>query len=133
MKLVPRVVPWDVVVPRSSSVVELIPPVVLSDVVVPRTSSVVELIFGVLVLCHQWLMAMGIVGGNGEQTKLEFSRAMDTTTHPSIWPVNEDPLVLEVLGKGIQSIIIGESAPEKVAAEVQKAKTRQMEKAKKQG
>lgn len=58
----------------------------------------------------------------------DFSRAMTNTTHPSIWPLNEDPVVMEAFDKGIQAIMIGESSPEKVAAEVQKVKVRQMKK-----
>lgn len=61
----------------------------------------------------------------------EFARAMDDTTHPSIWKYNEDPLVIETFDKGIQSIIIGESQPEDVAQEVQVVKEREMEKTKK--
>lgn len=58
----------------------------------------------------------------------DFSKSMDNTTHPSIWPVNEDSVVSEAFLKGIQAIIIGEATPEKVAADVQKVKERQMEK-----
>ncbi|MBF0486194.1 MAG: extracellular solute-binding protein [Candidatus Omnitrophica bacterium] len=58
----------------------------------------------------------------------DFSKAMDQTTHPSVWPVNEDALVTEAFDKGIQSIIIGEKTPEAVAGEVQKIKDREMKK-----
>ena len=57
----------------------------------------------------------------------QFARAMDFTTHPSIWPHNEFPLVIEAFDKGIQAIIIGEAEPEAIAAEVQKVKAREME------
>jgi raffinose/stachyose/melibiose transport system substrate-binding protein len=56
----------------------------------------------------------------------DFAKTMDKTTHPTIWPVNEDPQVVEVFNRGIQAIIIGESTPVKVAQDVQKAKERQM-------
>ena len=56
---------------------------------------------------------------------------MDNTTHPSIWKYNEDPIVIETFDKGIQSIIIGDKTPLEVAQEVQKIKTRQLQKAKK--
>jgi ABC-type glycerol-3-phosphate transport system substrate-binding protein len=59
-----------------------------------------------------------------------FAQAMGTSTHPKIWPVSEDPPVSEVFQRGIQSIIIGEKTPEKVAREVQALKVRQMEKMK---
>ena len=58
----------------------------------------------------------------------EFARAMDATTHPTIWPLNEEPLVVEAFDKGLQSILIGEKTPQQVAEEVQKIKTRQMAK-----
>ena len=61
----------------------------------------------------------------------DFAASMDSTTHPTIWPLNEDALVIEAFDKGLQSIIIGEKTPEQVAAEVQKVKTRQTEKQKK--
>lgn len=58
-----------------------------------------------------------------------FSKAMETSTHPKVWPVNEDPLVSEAFLKGIQAIIIGEKTPQAVARDVQLIKDRQMEKA----
>jgi ABC-type glycerol-3-phosphate transport system substrate-binding protein len=58
----------------------------------------------------------------------EFSKGMDQSTHPNIWPLNEDPLVSEAFDRGIQSIIIGEKTPQQVAQDVQKVKDRQMNK-----
>ncbi|HOD11977.1 MAG TPA: extracellular solute-binding protein [Candidatus Omnitrophota bacterium] len=57
---------------------------------------------------------------------LQFAKAMDITTHPSLWPYNESPLVTEAFCKGIQAIIIGEATPEKVATDVQRLKEREM-------
>ena len=56
----------------------------------------------------------------------EFSRGMDQSTHPNVWPLNEDPSVSETFDKGIQDIIIGDRTPEQVAQDVQKAKDQQM-------
>ena len=58
----------------------------------------------------------------------EFIKGMDQSTHPTIWPVNEDPIVIEVFDKGIQAIIIGEKTPQQVAQDVQVVKDRQMAK-----
>ncbi|HLD70216.1 MAG TPA: extracellular solute-binding protein [Candidatus Omnitrophota bacterium] len=58
----------------------------------------------------------------------DFANTMDHTTHPTLWKYNEDALVTEAFDKGIQSILIGEKTPEQVAQEVQKVKTRQIEK-----
>ena len=58
----------------------------------------------------------------------KFSKGMDQSTHPTIWPVNEDPLVIDVFDKGIQAIIIGEKTPLQVARDVQTVKDRQMAK-----
>ena len=58
-----------------------------------------------------------------------FAKAVETSTHPKIWPVSEDPLVSEIFQKGIQAIIIGERTPQEVARDVQAAKARQMGKA----
>jgi raffinose/stachyose/melibiose transport system substrate-binding protein len=59
----------------------------------------------------------------------DFSKAMENSTHPNIWPLNEDPLVVEAFDKGIQAIIIGDQTPQEVAREVQRVKVRQMGKA----
>ncbi len=58
----------------------------------------------------------------------QFASSMNNTTHPTIWPYNEDALVIEAFDKGIQSIIIGEKTPEQVAQDVQTVKDRQMAK-----
>jgi raffinose/stachyose/melibiose transport system substrate-binding protein len=60
-----------------------------------------------------------------------FAKGMDSATHPNIWGVSEYPAVIEALDKGIQSIIIGEKTPEQIAAEVQKAKDRELDKKRK--
>ncbi|MBF0593451.1 MAG: extracellular solute-binding protein [Candidatus Omnitrophica bacterium] len=60
----------------------------------------------------------------------DFAKAVETSTHPKSWPVNEDALVSDAFQKGIQAIIIGESTPQSVAADVQKVKDRQMGKRK---
>ncbi len=60
----------------------------------------------------------------------EFAKGMNQSTHPNIWPLNEDPLVSEAFDRGIQSIIIGEKTPLQVAADVQVVKDRQMAKRK---
>jgi raffinose/stachyose/melibiose transport system substrate-binding protein len=52
----------------------------------------------------------------------EFSSKTDATTHPSQWPVTEDPTVSEAFNKGIQSILIGEKTASQVAAELAKMK-----------
>ena len=56
----------------------------------------------------------------------EFSKGMGQSTHPTIWPVNEDPVVIEAFDKGIQAIIIGEKTPQQVAWDVQAVKDRRM-------
>ena len=43
----------------------------------------------------------------------EFANDMDDSTHPTVWPVNEDPQVIEAFDKGIQAIVIGEKTPSK--------------------
>ncbi len=60
----------------------------------------------------------------------EFAGVMDSTTHPTVWKYNEKSLVIEAFDKGLQSIIIGEKTPQQVAEDVQKIKTREMEKEK---
>ncbi len=58
----------------------------------------------------------------------EFAKGMDQSTHPNIWPLNEDPSVSEAFDKGIQDIIIGQKTPQQVALYVQQVKDRQMSK-----
>jgi len=60
----------------------------------------------------------------------EFAKGMEQSTHPTVWPINEDPLVIEAFDKGIQAIVIGEKTPAQVAADVQKVKVRQTAKGK---
>ncbi len=59
----------------------------------------------------------------------DFAMTMEQTTHPTIWPYNEFPLVTEKFTKGIQSIIIGEKTPEQIAKEVQEIKEKELKKA----
>ncbi len=59
-----------------------------------------------------------------------FAKGMETSTHPTIWSINEDPLVVEAFDKGIQAIIIGEKTPLQVAQDVQTVKDRQTAKGK---
>jgi ABC-type glycerol-3-phosphate transport system substrate-binding protein len=58
----------------------------------------------------------------------QFAAALEHSTHPNIWAVNEFPLAIEAFDKGIQSIIIGEKTPEQVASEVQEIKEREVAK-----
>lgn len=60
-----------------------------------------------------------------------FANSMESTTHPTIWSLNEDSLVIEAFDKGLQSIMIGEKTPEQVANDVQKVKAAQLQKQKK--
>jgi len=53
-----------------------------------------------------------------------FAKGMDQSTHPNIWPLNEDPSVSEAFDKGIQDIIIGEKTPQQVGLDVQAVKDR---------
>ncbi len=55
-----------------------------------------------------------------------FAKSMDCATHPNIWGVRESAPVIEVFGKGIQSIIIGKKSPEQVAVETQRMKEREL-------
>ena len=59
----------------------------------------------------------------------EFARGMDRATHPSVWKLNEDPLVTERFARGLQAIILGKKTPEQVAGEVQEIKEREMDRA----
>jgi ABC-type glycerol-3-phosphate transport system substrate-binding protein len=58
----------------------------------------------------------------------QFAKGMEHSTHPTVWPVNEDPSVSETFDRGIQAIIIGEKTAQQVAEEVQVIKDRQMAK-----
>ena len=53
-----------------------------------------------------------------------FADDMDSTVHPRLFNVQEDPSVIEAFDKGIQSILIGEASPEQVARQVQNVKQR---------
>ena len=60
-----------------------------------------------------------------------FAKGMDNSTHPTIWPLNENPLVVEVFDKSIQAIIIGEKTSQQAAGDVQQVKERETAKQKK--
>jgi ABC-type glycerol-3-phosphate transport system substrate-binding protein len=60
--------------------------------------------------------------GNLPRILAAFASRMDLATHPSQWPIQEDPRVIEVFDRGIQSILIGEKTPAEVASQVQKLK-----------
>ncbi|MDE2215099.1 MAG: extracellular solute-binding protein [Candidatus Omnitrophica bacterium] len=62
----------------------------------------------------------------------EFAQGMDRSTHPNIWPLNEDPTVSEAFDRGLQAILIGEKTPEQVAAQVEQVKEQQMAKKREQ-
>ncbi|MDD5236780.1 MAG: extracellular solute-binding protein, partial [Candidatus Omnitrophica bacterium] len=64
------------------------------------------------------------------QALANFTKGMDSSTHPFVWGVSEFPAVIDALDKGIQSIIIGEKTAEAVAREVQKIKARELSKRK---
>ncbi len=59
----------------------------------------------------------------------EFARGMDNATHPTIWELNEQAVVADRYGRGIQAILLGKKTPEQVAQEIQDVKVREMEKA----
>ena len=54
----------------------------------------------------------------------DFSTFMKGSIHPNRFTVSEDPRVVEILNKGIQSILIGEKTPLDVAHDIQKMKER---------
>jgi ABC-type glycerol-3-phosphate transport system substrate-binding protein len=49
---------------------------------------------------------------------------LGSITHPNIWPYQEDSRVIEVMGKGLQQIILGIKTPQSIAKEIQGAKDR---------
>ncbi len=57
-----------------------------------------------------------------DESLLKFLKHTEFGTHPNLWPINENPRVIETINTGIQKIIIGEATPEQVAEEVEKAK-----------
>ncbi len=59
----------------------------------------------------------------------EFAHGMDHATHPTVWKINEQPLVTERFAKGLQSILLGKRTPQQVAQKVQEIKVREMERA----
>ncbi|MBF0479276.1 MAG: extracellular solute-binding protein [Candidatus Omnitrophica bacterium] len=60
-----------------------------------------------------------------------FASSMDQVTHPTVWSLNENPVVSEAFLKGIQSILIGEKTPQQIAQNVQQVKQEQLAKKKK--
>lgn len=56
----------------------------------------------------------------------EFASNMDNAIHPNVYPVHEDPAVIETMSKGIQSILISDKTPEEIARQVQQAKEKSL-------
>lgn len=55
-----------------------------------------------------------------------FAQSIDTSTHPHIWPIDEDRIVQEAFLKGLRSIIMGKNSPKEVAEKVQEIKNRKI-------
>ena len=53
-----------------------------------------------------------------------FLKNLKNSTHPNIWPLNEEPRVIEAINIGVQKMVIGEKTPEEIAQEVEAAKQR---------
>ena len=47
-------------------------------------------------------------------------------SYPDVWSQNEDSRVIEVMGSGLQQIVLGLKTPQEVAEEIQKKKERAM-------
>ena len=54
----------------------------------------------------------------------EFLKNIESTTHPDIWPVNEDSRVIEEINRQMQKIVIGRATPETAAKKIQRVKER---------
>jgi len=52
----------------------------------------------------------------------DFAKMMEDSIHPSRFDHSEEPRVLDVFGKGIQAILIGEKTPQVVSKEIQAMK-----------
>jgi len=53
---------------------------------------------------------------------VKFLKNLEYATHPRIWPLNENPRVVEAINTGVQKILVGEAEPEEVAQEVEEMK-----------
>lgn len=58
----------------------------------------------------------------------DYAKDMDHTIHPALLPVAEDPDIEEAIARGIQSIIIGETTPEMLGADLTALKKKSLEK-----
>ncbi len=56
----------------------------------------------------------------------ELARSLDSLTHPNVWGYEEDSRVIEVIGKGLQQIVMGLKSPEEVVRKIQATKDRIM-------
>jgi len=70
------------------------------------------------------LPAVKDVGGDMPKILKDFASVMENSIHPNRFQATEEPKVIEVLTKGIQSILIGEKTATQIAAEVQEMKER---------
>jgi len=63
----------------------------------------------------------GAVGDNSP-VLAKFADGMEISVHPSRYPVNEAPVIIERFDKAIQSILIGEETPQQAAEDIEAAK-----------
>lgn len=53
---------------------------------------------------------------------VKFLKNLEYATHPRLWPINENPRVIEAINTGVQKILVGEAESEEVAQEVEEVK-----------
>ncbi|RLB74938.1 MAG: hypothetical protein DRH15_14860, partial [Deltaproteobacteria bacterium] len=57
-----------------------------------------------------------------DKNLVKFLKNLEYATHPRIWPINENPRVVEAINTGVQKILVGEAEPEEVAKEIEEVK-----------
>jgi raffinose/stachyose/melibiose transport system substrate-binding protein len=52
----------------------------------------------------------------------DLASGLESSTHPNVWPFEEDSRVIEIFDKGLQQLILGEKTPQEVAEKIQQVK-----------
>jgi len=52
----------------------------------------------------------------------ELAAGLESSTHPNVWPFEEDSRVIEIFDKGLQQLILGEKTPQEIAQKIQQVK-----------
>jgi raffinose/stachyose/melibiose transport system substrate-binding protein len=52
----------------------------------------------------------------------DLAAGLESSTHPNVWPYEEDSRVIEIFDKGLQQLLLGEKTPQEIAEKIKQVK-----------